>query len=467
MTSSLRFFKFAFVVIISASLLVSCSTPTNGDLFSGSNTNQWDTSGNVSIKDSILILTGTDAQMISKKGNYKSFDLSLELRTTAQGKGFVGFHTDKADNKGYRVAINNDRKDATWWRMTGSLMSVRNLTKSFIKENEWFKMNIRVEGQSVTVLINDQLVMEYIEPEAPYRIASNAAALLSEGHFSLVSNGAGEIQVKNIKVGILDDRHIDKSAQLANAINEQEDDIIRLHQEDFPVLDYHVHLKGGLTKEEAAIQSRQLGINYAIAPNCGVGFPITNDQQVMDFLNEMRSEPFILAMQAEGREWVTTFSPEVRNEFDYVFTDALTFTDNKNRRTRLWIKEETWIEDEQQYMDMIVDKICGVLQEPVDVYVNPCFLPYPMNERYDEFWTEARMDKFVDALAKSGKALEINELYNIPNRAIIQKAKDAGVKFTFGSNNVTPDVSRLGYSIRMKNECGLTPQDMYKPKIKI
>lgn len=49
----------------------------------------------------------------------------------------------------------------------------------------------------------------------------------------------------------------------------------------------------------------------------------------------MRNQPFILAMQAERREWVNTFSQEVRDEFDYVITDALTFTDNKNRRTRL------------------------------------------------------------------------------------------------------------------------------------
>ena len=111
----------------------------------------------------------------------------------------------------------------------------------------------------------------------------------------------------------------------AEANDEQNDEIIKLHQSDFPVLDYHVHLKGGLTKEVAAKQSRKTGINYTIAPNCGIGFPITNDQQVMDYLNEMRSQPFILGMQAEGREWITTFSPETLKEFDYVFTDALTF----------------------------------------------------------------------------------------------------------------------------------------------
>lgn len=450
-------------------LITACTMSNSGSLFDGKDSNKWKTDGDVSIKDGVMTLKGTDAQAVLKNGKYKNFDLSLELRTTPGGKGAIWFHTDPDLNKGYRIAINNDRQDKVWWKMTGSLLSVRNLTKSFVKEDQWFKMQIRVLGHEIYVQIDGEPVVEYIEPAVPYRTTANALAKLSEGTFGIVSNGNGEIQIRDITVNVIDpdQANLNIEDQLAQANDEQKDEIIKLHQADFPVLDYHVHLKGGLTKEVAAKQSRKIGINYAIAPNCGIGFPITNDEQIIAYLKEMRTQPFILAMQAEGREWLTTFSPEARAEFDYVFTDALTFKDNKGRRTRLWIPEETWIDNEEQYMDMIVDRICSVLQEPVDVYVNPCFLPAPMDKRFDEFWTEARMNKFIDALAKSGKALEINELYNIPNKAILMKAKAAGVKFTFGSNNVTPNVSDLSYSIRMMKECGLTADDMYKPKINI
>ncbi|MCD7978927.1 MAG: DUF1080 domain-containing protein [Tannerellaceae bacterium] len=449
-------------------ILASCSTSGSGPLFDGKSTDKWTTSGQVFVENQTLVLKGGHSSAVLKNANYRNFTLSMDVRTTPGGKGALWFHTTPSLSKGYQVAINNDREDQVWWKMSGSLISVRNLTKSFVKENEWCKMDIQVDGNAIAVYINGAPVVEYIEPASPYRVGPNASATLSEGTFAIVSNGSGDIQVKNIEVTVLPEKSFTEiDAQLIQAVNEQSDEIIKLHQEDFPVLDYHVHLKGGLTKEVAAKQSRQTGINYAIAPNCGIGFPITNDDEVMAFLNEMRSEPFILAMQAEGREWLTTFSQEVRDEFDYVFTDALTFNDHKNRRTRLWIQEETWIDDEQKYMDLIVDKICDVLEEPMAIYVNPCFLPSPMDERYDEFWTEERMNKFVDALAKSGKALEINELYNIPNKAIIMKAKEAGVKFSFGSNNVTPEVSDLSYSIRMKKECGLTAEHMYKPSIKI
>ena len=462
---------FYWATFILCVFIAGCSQSGSGILFDGTNTGKWATNGNVSADNGILTLKGSDAKAVLKNGKYKHFELTLELRTTAGGKGFIGFHTDQSAGKGYRVAINNDRNDSVWWKMTGSLLSVRNLTKSFVKENDWFQMSIRVAGNFVTVTINGEPVVEYIEPAEPYRIEPNEAALLSEGTFALVSNGSGEIQLKTIAVNVIQPAEITPDiimGQLTEAIDEQKDDIIKLHQEDFPVLDYHIHIKGKLTNESAAQLSRKVGINYAIAPNCGIGFPITDDAGVLAFLETSRKLPFILAMQAEGREWVTTFSPEVRNEFDYVFTDALTFSDHKGRRTRLWMPREVWIDDEQAYMDLIVDKICEVLQEPMDMYVNPCFLPTQMADRYDEFWTEARMNKFVEAMAKSGKALEINNRYKLPNKAIIQKAKAAGVKFTFGTNNADErDVGLMEYAIRMKKECGITTADMYKPKIKI
>jgi hypothetical protein len=447
-------------------LPVSCSGPAEGFLFDGQNLDKWNIAGEVSLVDGALTLKGPDARATLKGGKYKDFFLSIGVRTTPGGKGSVWFHTDASLKKGYRVALNNDPKDPVWWKMSGSLTGVRNLTKSLVRENDWFILDIIVEGKAVTVQVNGSPVVEYIEPADPFRTPEHAADRLSDGLFAIVSEGSGAIEIKQIIVD-LKEPVADIAAQQAEAADEQTDPIIRLHQEDFPVLDYHVHLKGGLTNEGAAEQSRRTGINYAIAPNCGIGFPITDDAGVMNFLYEMRPEPFILAMQAEGREWVETFSKEVRDEFDYVFTDALTFTDAKGRRSRIWIPEETWIEDEQQYMDLIVDRICGVLQEPMDIYVNPCFLPPQMQDRYDAFWTEERMNRFVNALTQSGKVLEINARYEIPNQAIIRKAKAAGVKFSFGTNNAEAVVGKLEYCIRMKEACGITAQDMYKPKIKL
>ena len=176
----------------------------------------------------------------------------------------------------------------------------------------------------------------------------------------------------------------------------------------------------------------------------------------------------MFGMQGEGREWPRTFSADSRGRFDYVFTDALTFTDHKGRRTLLWIDDQVFVDiPHEEYMDLIVDKIVEVIEtEPIDVYVNPCFLPTVMEKDYDKLWTQPRIDRVVAALKKTGIALEINAYYGIPNFATIRAAKEAGVKFAFGTNNVSSDIGKLEYCLEAMEACGITADDMWFPSMK-
>ena len=430
-------------------------------LFDGKDVTNWLTEGPVTVSDSVVRMDGV-GKMTLKNGMFTDFELLLTAKTMDNGKGEVRFHTDENGNGGYAVALNNDLDHQQWWTKTGSLLSVRNLTKSIVKNNEWFNLRIRVEGKKIEVAVNDELLVEYIEPSQPYRTPENRSQILSGGTFCLQST-EGIVDVKFIEVTPLKIEKTVIDSQLVQAIDESSDEIIKLHQANFPVLDYHVHLKEDLTLELARSQSRKYGINYALAPNCGIGFPIQNDAQVLEYFNGMKGQPFVQAMQGEGREWPATFSKEVRDLFDYVFTDAMTFTDRKGNRTRLWMPDEVFIDDEQKYMDLIVENIVKVMDEPMDVYVNPNFLPDAMNDRYDLFWTDERQNKVIEAMVRTHKVLEINHRYKIPNKSFIQKAKAAGLKFTFGTNNSNSDFGKMEYCIEMMKECGITAQDMYKP----
>ena len=249
------------------------------------------------------------------------------------------------------------------------------------------------------------------------------------------------------------------------AADEPESELAKLQKAGFPFADLHAHLKGGLTIDDVLAMSRRNGVRYGIAPNCGVGFPITTDQGIHDFLEQMKGRPIYLGMQAEGREWVTMFSREAIAKFDYVFTDAMTFTDNNGRRTRIWIAEEVTIGDKQAWMDMYVEKIVGVMKEPIDIYVNATYLPKALTEEYDQLWTESRMRKVIEAAVKHDVAIEINAKMRIPNAAFIRMAKQAGVKFTFGTNNGgKDDIGNYDYCVQMIKECGITPQDVFLPK---
>jgi len=234
---------------------------------------------------------------------------------------------------------------------------------------------------------------------------------------------------------------------------------------EFPITDLHIHLKGGFTIEDAVKKSAAENIRYGIAFNCGYKFPIHSDAQIDSVVQLMKNYPqFYMAMQAEGREWVNIFSVESRNKFDYVFTDGETFTDAKGRRNRIWIKEETWIDDEQEFMDYLVGVIVKLLtEEPINIYVNPTFLPAQMADRYDFFWTEERMDKVINAALAHNVAIEINNRYSIPSCEFLKRAKAAGVKFTVGTNNANSDFSGAKYACKMINKLKLTRDDFYQP----
>lgn len=233
----------------------------------------------------------------------------------------------------------------------------------------------------------------------------------------------------------------------------------------FPIIDLHMHVKGDLTMDAAIKRSRADHIQYGIVVNCGVGFPVHEDRQIDSVLSEMKKYPQIfIGMQAEGREWVKTFTKQSIAKFDYVFTDAMTFTDDKGRRNRIWIKEETWIDDEQKFMDNYVKTIVKIMnEEPINIYVNPTFLPEQMAGRYDSFWTEKRMSTVIDAAKKKGIAIEINNRYRIPSETFITKAKLAGVKFTIGTNNKDSNFDRAAYALEIIKKVGLTESDFYKP----
>jgi hypothetical protein len=231
----------------------------------------------------------------------------------------------------------------------------------------------------------------------------------------------------------------------------------------YPMEDLHVHLKGGLSIEDAVENSKFTGIKYGIAANCGLGFPITEDSSLMEYYHSLDGYPVYRALQAEGREWITLFSIDSVRKFDYAFTDAMTFTDNKGRRTRLWMKDEVWVEDEQEFMDMLVDRIVGIMEnEPVQIYVNSTFLPEVISDKYDELWTKERMDKVIHAAVENNKAIEINARYKIPSAAFIKRAKKAGAKFSMGTNNTSPELGFLEYCMDMIDECGLEPVDFYR-----
>lgn len=443
-------------------------------LFNGQTLDGWKASENTNsfrVEDGQIICDGPRSHLFydGENKSFRNFELKADIKTAAGANSGIYFHTSFQDKgwpkKGYEVQIHNS-PNSREKRKTGSLYAVRDLYKPLSRDDEWFNLHIIVRGKQVVVYLNNQKVVDYIQPDNPGRPPSLIERKLSEGTIALQCHDPKSmVYFKNIMVKRLPDA---LKAESGNNYftPEKQEKIDRLISAGFPLIDYHVHLKGNLTLEQALDKSRKTGIYCGIAPNCGVGFPIDTNEKLERYYEENKMMPVFLAMQAEGREWVRTFERESIAKYDYVFTDAMTFTNDNGKRMRLWINEEVEVGDPQAFMEMYVKQIVDVLNhEKIDIYVNATFLPEEIQDGYDALWTDERMQRVVDALVQNDIALEINDRYRIPHAPMIRMAKEKGVKFTFGSNNVDENqYANLDYCLEMMDACGLEPSDMFMPR---
>ncbi|MFC1542970.1 family 16 glycoside hydrolase [Candidatus Neomarinimicrobiota bacterium] len=451
-------------------------------LFDGNSLDGWranENTGSVTVQDGQIICDGPRSHLFYvgdvQNTNFKNFELKAEVMAAPGANSGIYFHTQFQDTgwpeKGYEVQINTSHLGAGNYRelkKTGSLYAVRNVFKSIVKDDEWYTMHIIVRGKRIMVRVNDVLLVDYVEPDTPVRSKSMTGRILSSGTFAIQCHDPdSRVAFRSILVKPLPDDLADSEPGRQPVVDDDYRLIARLNGQNFPIIDTHIHLKGALTLEDALTRSREVGIFYGIAANCGVGFPIENDDQLYEYLESMEGQPAFVAMQAEGREWIDTFSPEAIARFDYVFSDALTFTDNEGRRVQLWINNTVFIDDKQEFMEMYLDRIESVINdEPIDIFVNPTFLPRELADEYDKLWTGERMQRVIDAAVANNVAIEINARYRIPSATFIKQAKTSGAKFSFGTNNANERYGNLEYCLEMLRECELTANDMFKPGLK-
>ncbi len=443
-------------------------TAANGfiELFDGKTMEGWKSnSDSWKLQDGTLCSEGTPGNLFYSgnvsEGTFENYILHIEAKALPGSMGGILLNTRYAESgettRGYKVQINNSQaKSGAEYehRKTGSLYNVRNVYKQLVGDNEWFNLDITVRENHVAIEVNGLKVVDYREPIS--------AALFEPGTFALQSLGAdNRIHFRRVAVKPLPNEIetiwlLEPDAK-QKAFN-------KLSASDFPLVDLHTHLKGGLTSPMLLDYTYASGVNFGVGANCGLKFPITNDFGALEFLKQYEGSPFFLAIQAEGREWVDMFSKETRLQFDYVFTDSMTLFNREGKRMRLWIPEETEVGEPQEFMDMLVERIESIMTEPIDIYANPTFLPPTLAKDYETLWTDARIDRVVAAAKKNNVAIEINSNLKLPGLRFIKKAKAAGLKFTLGTNNDSPNLGdHLGYALEVIEKCGLSAEDMWMP----
>lgn len=473
------FARLALLALIAATTLgLRAADPAPIALFDGRSLAGWQAAENPAsfrVEDGAIVCRGPRAHLFytgpDGAASFENFELSAEVLTLPGANSGLYFHTAPQTTgwpaQGFEVQVNNSQKqhgDYLELKLTGSLYGIRNVYRAPARDHEWFTLTIRVQKPRVEIRVNGVLLVDYLEPAEPLPPGAPKVSRLGRGTFALQAHDPeSTARYRNLRVTPLAPGTTPTERPALDAVATQR---LALAKANFPLVDLHTHLKGGLTLDQALVLSRSTGMGLGIATNGGVGFPIQNDSAALAFLETMKDRPVFLALQAEGREWVRMFSPTTRARFDYIFTDSMTFTNRAGKRLRLWLPEEADIgPDTEGFMEELVAAAVRIIEtEPIDIYVNPTFLPASIAARYDELWTEPRMQRVIAAAVQHRVAIEINARYKIPSERFLRLAKAAGAKFTIGTNNTAAqDFGDWSYPMEIQRKLNLTWKDMWVP----
>jgi hypothetical protein len=459
-------------------------------LFDGVTLNGWKAGSNAaswSVREGQIVASGPVSHLfyVGQSGEtapqFRNFELELEALAQPAANSGVYFHTrfqpEGFPTKGFEVQINNSALGEGSYRerkRSGSLYGIRNVYQQLVRDQEWFRLAIRVQGKNIQVRLNGILVVDYLEPTpAILPPSQEKERFLDQGTFALQCHDPGsKVQFRSIRV-----RRLGEAESNPGPAPKGDDtfrQLISLGAKNYPLVDWHVHLKPGLGVEEALERSRRDGIYYGISANCGRQSQYRDDASAAAFVESIRGRAAFVGMQAEGADWMQVFSRKTVQSFDYIFNDGMIWTEPVStkpgqRWTRIYRPEDVGkIDDPEAFLEEQIRRVIHLLDHtPMDIYAIPTYLPDNIGGDRQKLWNADRIDRVVAALVRNQVAVEMSGRYSLPERPFLEAARAAGCQFALGTGNSTAaDLQRSEYGLRQIEELKLGWGDLFLPGAK-
>ena len=182
-------FGAAVLVVISLSALQK-KAPKKGwiSLFDGKSLDGWKVGENAEtfkVENGAIVVFGKRAHLFYmgpvQDHTFKNFEYKAKVMTTPGSNSGMYIHTayqeDGWPSQGYEIQVNNSHTD---WRRTGSVYGIQDVKEAPAKDNKWFTQQITVQGNKITVKVDDKIINEYTVPAEGGKLSSGTFAL--QGH---------------------------------------------------------------------------------------------------------------------------------------------------------------------------------------------------------------------------------------------------------------------------------------------
>ncbi len=178
-------------------------------LFNGKDLNDWkasDKPGTFSVQEGALVVNGPRSHLFyagpACNQDFKNFHLRAEVMTFPHANSGVYFHTEFQEvgwpNKGFEVQVNNSHKDP---KRTAGLYDIKDYYEVPAKDNEWFILEVIVQGKHVVTKVNGKVCVDYTEPEGFQPPKNHVGRVIARGTFAIQGHDPGsKVLFKRIEV---------------------------------------------------------------------------------------------------------------------------------------------------------------------------------------------------------------------------------------------------------------------------
>lgn len=241
--------------------------------------------------------------------------------------------------------------------------------------------------------------------------------------------------------------------------------------------DLHCHTTfsdGKLPLPEVVDAAAALGVQVGIADHVSTAIPamFIGPDRVGRYLDALEGAPVFRAGEFCWCDSLWRELPaEVMDRFDYRIGSNHAFRLPDGTQASPWWERlpAAWQDRPQELMDVMVANLCDMVRTmPIQIAAHSTLTPpalFALEDDVDAWWTGEREDRYVDALAASGVALEISNRYRLPHDRLLGKALQAGVRFSLGSDGHTAgQVARLEWAAETARRIGIQDRDLFVPE---
>lgn len=162
-------------------------------LFDGEHLTDWEPSEkpfNWSVEDGCIVGRGSRSHLFFKGAEFEDCEFKAEVKLNKGGNSGMYFRTEFGPGwpKGYEAQVNNSHGDP---KRTGSLYNFVDVKEQLVPDDTWWTQYIIVQGNHITIKVNDQVVVDFTDEKNTY----------TKGFIALQQHDPGSnVRYRNLKV---------------------------------------------------------------------------------------------------------------------------------------------------------------------------------------------------------------------------------------------------------------------------